>query len=78
MVFYIEACESGSMFYNKLKKNIDGMSIYCFLFIHVWQSIKSFLQAKKLIMPALTVSVSELLHVSTQNYVGKNQYCYSP
>jgi len=31
MVFYIEACESGSMFYNKLKKNIDGMLIYCFL-----------------------------------------------
>ena len=35
MVFYIEACESGSMFYKKLKKNINGMSAdNCVLFCY--------------------------------------------
>jgi len=28
MVFYLEACESGSMFDKKLKDNINGMSAW--------------------------------------------------
>ena len=31
LVFYLEACESGSMFYKKLKNNIDSMCAFYFL-----------------------------------------------
>lgn len=31
LVFYLEACESGSMFHKKLKNNIDSMCAFYFL-----------------------------------------------